>query len=77
MIIKLIALLISSKSGPIPSGVPFFWVSKSFFVCLFPCNVGPGPIAHTLIRGLNAWANDLVRYHNEFFETEYAIKLGL
>jgi len=68
--IKFTALLISSRSGPIFKIVDFFCALKSLTFCLFPFNVGPGPIAQTLILGLKAWASALVKYHREFYETE-------
>ena len=64
------ALDTSSGEEPLPRGTDSLWFLKSLFVCLAPFNVGPGPIAHTLTLGLNAWANTLVNQNSEFFDDE-------
>ena len=71
------ALEISFGEDPLPSGTDSLWFLKSLLDCLAPLSVGPGPIAQTLIFGLNAWANTFVSHNKEFFDDEYEIKSGL
>ena len=67
----------SSSDEPLPRGTDWLWFLKSLSVCLAPLNVGPGPMAQTLIFGLSACANTFVNQNKEFFDEEYEIKSGL